>query len=112
MGIYLALANLSCGILCFLMARLFRRNKNAANYIAGYNTMSEEERAGYNERELCRFLSNRMFFYSVLMLVTGVMIAFNIYVWGILIGSWSIFAIVFIYSTICLKNNARFKAPR
>ena len=93
-----------------MMALLFRRNKNAANYIAGYNTMSQEERAGYNERELCRFLSNRMFFYSVLMLATGAMIAFNIYVWAMLIGALSVFAIVFVCSIIYLKHNARFKA--
>ena len=109
MGIYPALANLSCGILCFLMALVFRKNKNAANYIAGYNTMSEEEKARYNEKELCRFLGSRLFFYSALMIVTGTIIAFNIYVWAILIASWSVFAIVFIYSLIYLKQNARFK---
>ena len=110
MGIYLALANLSCGILWFLMALLFRGNKNAANYIAGYNMMSEKEKAEYNEKELCRFLSNRLFFHAALMLVTGLIIAFNICVWAMLIGSWSIFAIVCVYSIIYLKHNPRFKA--
>ena len=110
MGIYLALANLLWGILCFLMALLFRQNKNAANYIAGYNTLSEKEKARYNEKELCRFFSNRLFFYSALMLVTGIIIAFNIYVWVMLVGSWSIFMIVFICSSINLKHNTRFKA--
>ena len=110
MGIYPALANLSCGILCFLLALLFRRNKNAANYIAGYNMMSEDEKAKYNEKELCRFLSNRLFFYSAFMLVTGIIIACNIYVWAVMIGSWSIFLIVFIYSITYLTRNARFKA--
>ena len=109
MGIYPALANLSYGILCFFMAFAFRNNRNAANYIAGYNTMSAEEKAVYDEKEICRFLSNRLFFYSALMLVTEILIAFNIYVWAILIGSWSIFAIVFIYSMMYLKNNERFK---
>ena len=97
MGIYLALANMSCGILCFLMALMFRKNKNAANYIAGYNSMSAAEKARYDEKEICRFLSNRLFIYSALMLVTGIIIAFNIYAWAMLICSWSIFAIVFIY---------------
>ena len=108
-GIYLALANLSCGILCFLMALMFRRNKNAANYIAGYNMMSEKEKASYNETELRRFLSNRLFFYSALMFVSGIPIAFNIYAWVILIGSWSIFIIVFIHSLTHLKYSARLK---
>ena len=110
MGIYLALANLSCGILCFLMALLFRKNKNAANYIAGYNMMSEKEKARYDEKELCGFLSGRLSFYSALMLVSGIIIAFDIYVWATLIGSWSIFVIVLIYSIIKLKHSARFKA--
>ena len=110
MGIYLALGNLLCGILCFLMALVFLKNKNAANYIAGYNIMSAEEKAGYDENELCRFLCKRLFFYSALMLITGIIIFFNIYAWAILIGSWSIFAIVFVYSLIYLKHNARFKA--
>ena len=109
MGIYLALANLSCGILCVLMALVFGKNKNAANYIAGYNSMSAAEKASYDEKEICRFLSNRLLFYSALMLITGIIIAFNIYVWAILIGSWSIFVVVFIYSMIYLKNNERFK---
>jgi len=110
MGIYPALANLSCGILCFLMALLFRKNKNAANYIAGYNMMAEEEKARYNEKELCRFISNSLFFYSALMLVTGIIIAFSIHVWAILIGSWSIFIILFIYTLTYIKRNSRFKA--
>ena len=110
MGIYLALANLSCGILCFFMALLFRNKKNAANYIAGYNTLSEKEKAGYNEKELCRFLSNRLFFYSALMLASGIMIALHIYVWAMLLGSWSIFLVVFIHSLVYLNRSARFKA--
>ena len=109
MGIYLALANMSCGILCFLMALMFRKNKNAANYIAGYNMMSVKEKARYNEKKLCQFLSNHLFFYSALMLVTAIPIAFNIYVWGMLVSSWGIFIIVFIYSIIYLKHNSRFK---
>ena len=109
MGIYLALANLSCGILCVLMALVFHKNKNAVNYIAGYNAMPVEEKARYDEKEICRFLSNRLFFYSVLMLVTGIIIALNIYAWEIFIGSWSIFVIAFIYSLTYLKHNERFK---
>ena len=72
--------------------------------------MSEKEKAGYNEREMRRFLGNRLFFYSALMLVTGIIITFNIYVWVTLIASWSIFIIVFIYSIVYMKQNARFKA--
>ena len=55
MGIYLALANLSCGILCFLMALMFRKNQNAANYIAGYRMMPEKEKAGFNEKNYAAF---------------------------------------------------------
>ena len=109
MGIYPALVNLSCGILCFLMAFTFRRNKNAANYIAGYNAISAEERAGYDEKEICRFLSNRLFFYCALMLVTGTIIAFNICIWAMLIGSWSIFSVTFVCSLTYLKHNERFR---
>ena len=105
----MALANLSCGILCFLMALFFRRNKSAANYIAGYNMMSENEKAGYNKEKICRFLSNRLLFHSALMLVSGIIIAFNIYVWPMLIGSWSVFTIVLIYSLIHLAHSKRFK---
>ena len=72
--------------------------------------MSEEEKARYDEKELCRFFGNRLFFYSALMIITGIIIAFNIYAWAMLIGSWSIFAIVLIYSIIYLKHNVRFKA--
>ena len=74
--------------------------------------MSAEEKVGYDEKEICQFLSKRLFFYSALMLISGIIIALNIYVWAILIGSWSIFAIVFICSMIYLKNNERFKAQR
>ena len=110
MSIYAALANLSCGSLCLLMALMFRKNKKAANYIAGYNTMSEEEKARYNEKELCRFLSRLLLFCSALMIVTGIIIVFNIYIWAMLICSWSVFVIVFIFSIINLTHNARFKA--
>ena len=109
MGIYAALANLSCGMICFVLAVTFRKNKNATNYIAGYNTMTAEEQTKYSEKEMCQFLSNRLFFYSALMVITGIIIAFNIYIWATLIGSWVVFSIVFVNSAMHLAHSKKFK---
>lgn len=64
-------------IVCGVFARLFLvldgvfLAGHGARLIAGYNTMSEEERKGYDERALCRFMGKLMLYCAACMLLMG-----------------------------------------
>jgi hypothetical protein len=104
------MANLSAGAICLLSAVVFRNYKNAANLIAGYNTLSEKEKAKHDAKELCRFISKLTLGWAVLMIVAGIFIILNIAAWVMLISSWCIFAITLVLSIIHRSRSARFRA--
>lgn len=62
-----------CGALAvlFLVLGGIFLTGHGARLIAGYNTMSEEERKGYDERALCRFMGKLMLYGAACMLLMG-----------------------------------------
>ncbi len=62
-----------CGVLflLFVILGIILLAGRGARLIAGYNTMSKEERERYDERALCRFMGRLMLFCAACMLVMG-----------------------------------------
>ncbi len=108
MDIYSALANLSCGVVCFIVAFVLCFNKNAANLLAGYNTLSAKDKEKYDAPKLCRFIGILSFCWAGLMMITGMFIALAIAKWFMLIGSWTIFAISLVISIVYRSRSNRF----
>ena len=75
-------------------------------FIAGYNTMSKEKKAQYNEVALCKFIGLMLLIINVCILSTSLGFMFhNLIVAGIF-GFGFIAAIVF---TLCFTNSKKFK---
>ena len=112
-GFFLSLANLFGFVIFLLLAFVFRYNINAANLIAGYNTRSEDEKAKWNATEMCRFISSLCFFWTLFLLVSGIVIFLIRYactlVWALLFGSWGILSVTLIFAIIHLNRSERFK---
>jgi hypothetical protein len=60
------------GSIAFLIFAIYLSKGKGAFLIAGYNTMSDSEKAKYNELSLCKFMSKMMF---------G--ISFSIFLWAL-----------------------------
>jgi len=83
-------------ILLFIVTSGFLFNGKGAFLIAGYNTMSAEEKAHYNERALCRATG---------MMMLGVAISMALYIPGILTNQsgWFIAGTVMIIACIAIS---------
>ncbi|MCL2141136.1 MAG: DUF3784 domain-containing protein [Dehalococcoidia bacterium] len=109
MSIFYALPNLSCGLICALLAIVFRTNKKAYLLIAGFNTLPKAEKAKYDSKKLCHYFCKLLLLLAVEMVIPGIIISQNIAVPAMLISSWSIFIITLIVSQIYLKQQGKFK---
>lgn len=59
-----------CGfvLILLLILGLVLRSGKGAFLISGYNMLSEEKKARYNEKELCRFVGNLLFVVAFLLI--------------------------------------------
>ena len=103
--------NLIGGVICLVIGLVLRTGK-ASSLIAGYNTMSAEEQARWNEVAMSRFVGWMLIIPSILLLVGCVPILFDFYPIIILIITWGIFTAVIIAGVIYLNTSRRFKRGR
>ena len=103
MGIFLAIDVMMA--LLFLAIGLFfyRSNGKAANYLAGYNMKTKEEREKHDETEMCKEYGKRMMIMTVPFIVGG---AVDYKAAGIGTGiAWGLWIVMFIL--LLAKRNKR-----
>ena len=71
MGIFLAIDVMMALLFLAIGLLFYRSNGNAANYLAGYNMKTKEEREKHDETEMCKEYGKRMMFMSVPFIVGG-----------------------------------------
>ena len=84
-----------------------------ANLIAGFNTLSKEEKAGYDKKTLCRFVGKILIPFDVLLIVGAICIMFKV-PWGnLLIIIFGVACIPYIIFIAVYANTAnRFKLKK
>lgn len=107
----LSLSNLLGGILCLLVGLITHTGK--ANFlIAGYNTMSETERANWNIEAIYKFMGRMLIIISVILLIGGGLILLNVFPWIAMWVSWGIFFAVSIFGVIYMNVSPKFKRKK
>ncbi|MDF2485769.1 MAG: hypothetical protein K0R46_1937 [Herbinix sp.] len=98
-----------CGFIMLLLLALavVLRSGRGAFLISGYNMLSKEQKAKYDEKALCRFVGNLLF---VIMLFLGFAVIGGFYElnWLIFLSTTMIFAYT-IGALIYANTNHRFK---
>ena len=102
------ISNLLGGAMMLFFGFIVRFMK-ASGLIAGYNTMSKEEKAKYDEEKLTRFVGDLLLINGAILLVP-VIISLLIDVPPSFIGiSWILFVVVIISGVIYMNTGNRFK---
>lgn len=94
-------------IIIFILLGVFFRRGKGSFLIAGYNTYSKTEKARYNERALCHFMSKIMFAYAGCFAVVATSEFFHS-----LIPLWiglGLFLAVTVFTLIYANTGNRFK---
>ena len=108
MEITIFLANLIGGIPCLVFGLIILTGKT--NFlIAGLNTMSEQERAKYNESAISKFVGWMLIAASAVLLVACIPIYFGICPNIMIIASYGIFMVMVIGGVIYANVSPRFK---
>lgn len=94
-------------IVIFIIIGIFLMNGKGAFLIAGYNTMSEEEKVQYDTRALCKFMGKMMFVFASIM-VLWILSAYYRLDW-LLYLSIGIFIAVMLFMIIYINTSDRFK---
>lgn len=92
---------------CFVVLGIVFSRGKGASLIAGYNTTSREEKARYDEKALCRFMSRLMFVLAgcYALIALGTALEHMILVW---IGFGLMLAVV-LFAVIYMNTANRFK---
>lgn len=105
----MGLANLISGAILLLLGVLVLTGK--FNYLlAGFNTMSAEKQKQWNMKAVSRFLGSMLMAMGTVILVSGVLILFDIAPVIELIVSWSVFTVLLIFTVVFVNVNPRFKS--
>jgi len=100
--------NLPSGILCLLLGIVIRTGK--ANFlIAGFNTMSEHEKAKWNMKAVSNFTGWLLIISSLILLVACIPLLLGIFTTIALYGSFGVFIVVVLTGAIYVNVSSRFK---
>lgn len=94
-------------IAIFIVIGIFLLNGKGAFLIAGYNTMSEEEKAKYDTVALCKFMGKMMFAFSFIMVFWLLSDLYRMD-WLLYVGI-ALFIGLFIFMMIYMNTGNRFK---
>lgn len=105
----MAVINLSCGILLFLIGLIIKKFK-VSGLIAGYNTAPEEEKKKYNVEKMTRYVGNFIMLLSLILIVSGLLFLLTDEE-GLVPGivSWGLFMLAAIAGLIYLNTGNRLK---
>lgn len=94
----MAIAMCFISIPFFIFSAVLSKGKGAG-LIAGYNTMSEDKKAQFDEKALCRFMGKVMYgvSFSILLLALGDLLASNalMVIGGVFLFVFPIFAVIY-----------------
>jgi hypothetical protein len=91
----------------FVIAGIFLINGKGSFLIAGYNTMSKEEKEKYDTVALCKFMGKVMFSLSFCMLLWVLSEAYKI-TWLFIFG-FILFIVIVIFMLVYVNTGNRFK---
>ena len=99
--------DLGMALLLFILGLCFYKSKGkASNFLTGYNSKSEDERARFNEEKMCKSYGKRMMIWAVPFLTGSIVDIFRTGVGCIL--AWAGFVVLFIWHMVDrVKNEGR-----
>jgi len=101
-------ANLLGGIPCLVLGLIIRTGK--ANFlIAGYNTLSEKEKAKWDEKTLSKFTGWLLMISSVILLFACIPISMNVFPVISIFVSYGLFTALVVVGAIYMNVSSRFK---
>jgi len=104
----MASANLFGGILCLGLGLIIRTGR--ANFlIAGYNTMSEMEKAKRDGKAIGKYIGWMLIISSLILLLGCIPIFLNVFPNASIILSYSLFIMIIISGVIYMNVSSRFK---
>lgn len=108
-GIFMELV-VFIGPLLLLILGIVLRSGKASFLISGYNTLPKKEKEKYDEKKLCKFVSNLMFLLSLLLSFNGIITILkpDNYALFYIIGLF-FFIVVAIVAVIYMNTGNRFK---
>lgn len=102
------LANVLGGIICLIFGLIIRTGK--ANFlIAGFNTMSEQEKSKWNEEAVSKYTGWTLIISSLVLLIGCIPILLCAYPYVSLLVSWGLFVLVVIGGMVYINTSGRFK---
>ncbi|MBM7694761.1 putative membrane protein [Peribacillus deserti] len=102
----MGIAILIISIPFFIFAIILSKGKGAS-ILAGYNTMSDSEKAQYNEVALCKFMGNIMYgisFSIILFALSEMLEKQGLFIIGLIL----LFTLI-IFALVCFNTRDRFK---
>ena len=101
-------ANLFGGVLCLIIGIIIRTGK--ANFlIAGYNTMSKEEKAKWDAKVMSSFTGWLLIIPSIVLLLGCIPIWFNVFPLVFLAVTWVVFTVAILGGVVYTNLSSRFK---
>lgn len=94
----------------FLIFAIVLSREKGAFLIAGYNTLSAQEKAKYDEEALCKFMGKIMYGISFSILLWGLSDLLEILV--LFIIGLALFLILIIFALVYMNTGERFKKNR
>jgi len=104
----LAATNFFMGVLCLALGLIVHTGK-ANGLIAGYNTMSEKEKAKWNEKAMSKATGWVLIISSAVLLIACIPMALNFYPVTVCFVSWGMFTVIIIAGVIYINVSPRFK---
>ena len=81
----------------------------ASEMIAGYNTMSKEEKSKWNDKLMSKFIGGTLTIGAIILIVGGILIQINIFPIVSMVLSWSIFISLIVFLLIYVNTSKRFR---
>ncbi len=102
------LANLLAGLIILPIALVFLKGRGTS-LIAGYNTMSEEQRAKFDGVKLAKFMGKELLVGAAVLLAGAALMALDIAPFGVFVASWSVFLVVIMAGMIYVNLSKSFR---
>ena len=102
-------ANLIGGVICLVMGLIIQSGK-ANSMIAGYNNLSEEDKAKWDPAALSRFVGRVILILPAgILLIACIPILLDVYPIIFLFASWILYLVIMVGGVIYLNAGNRFK---
>ncbi|APH04929.1 DUF3784 domain-containing protein [Bacillus weihaiensis] len=101
---------MSCVIVLFIVMGIIFSNGKGAFLIAGYNTMSKEEKEKYDSVALCKFMGKLMFALSFAMVFWLLAIIYSTNI--LFVVGFILFFIFLVFGLIYIGSSGKFQSKK